>query len=103
MRTANQNDRLGPSTAGTADSWNDHVWEKMEAILDGEDCWDIVTGTESEPGELGWVVDPGEEAQAPGVQIAAEAARAREIRDWKRRFKKAASLIAQSVLSVIRP
>ena len=40
---------------------------KIEAILDGEDCWDIVTGTESEPGELGWVVDLGEEAQAPGV------------------------------------
>ena len=53
---------------------------KMEAILDGEDCWDIVTGTELEPGELGWVVDPGEEAQAPGVQIAAEAVRAQEIK-----------------------
>ena len=69
----------------------------MEAILDGEDCRDIVMETELEPGELGWVVDPGEEAQASGVQIATEAARAQEIRDWKRRFKKAASLITQSL------
>ena len=70
---------------------------KMEAILDGEDCWDILKGTESELGEIGWVIDPGEEAQAPGVQIAAEAARAQEIKDWKRRFKQAASLITQSL------
>ena len=70
---------------------------KMEQTLDAEDCWDIVTGTEVEPDELGWVVDPGEEEQAPGVQIAAEAARALEIKDWRRRFKKAASLITQGV------
>ena len=70
---------------------------KMEQTLDAEDCWDIVTGTEVEPDEIGWVVDPGEEEQAPGVQIAAEAARALEIKDWKKRFKKAASLITQGV------
>ena len=33
---------------------------KMELTLDSEDCWDIVAGTELEPDELGWVVDPGE-------------------------------------------
>ena len=70
---------------------------KMELTLDREDCWDIVTGTEVEPNEIGWVVDTGEKAQAPGVQIAAEAARALEIKDGKLRFKKAASLITQGV------
>ena len=70
---------------------------KMELILDGEDCWEIVAGTELEPDELGWVVDPGDEAQAPGVQAAAEAARAAEIKDWNKRFKKAAQLIGSSV------
>ena len=70
---------------------------KMELTLDGEDCWDIVRGAEVEPDEMGWVVDPGEEEQAPDVQIAAEATRALEIKDWKRRFKKAASLITQGV------
>ena len=64
----------------------------LETILDGEDCWDIVVGTEQEPNELGWVFDPSEEEQAP-----AEAARAPEIKDWKKRFKRAASLITLSV------
>ena len=70
---------------------------KMELILDGEDCWDIVAGTELESGELEWVVDPGEEEQAPGVQAAAEAAHALDIKDWKKRYKKAAQLITTSV------
>ena len=70
---------------------------KMELTLDNEDRWDIVAGTELEPDELGWVVDPREEEQAPGVQAAAEATRALEIKDWRRRFKKAASLITQAV------
>lgn len=76
---------------------------KMESILDGEDCWDIVMGTEIEPNELGWVVNPGEEDEAPGVQVApgvqaaAEVVRTAEIKDWKKRYKKAASLITQSV------
>ena len=40
---------------------------KMELVLDGEDCWNIVDGSELEPNELGWVVDPGDEALASGV------------------------------------
>ena len=71
---------------------------KMETILDADDCWDIVIGTEKEPNELGWVVDEGQEG-APAVvaHAAKEAIRALEIKDWKRRFKKAASVITQSV------
>ena len=30
---------------------------KMETILDADDCWDIVMGTELEPNELAVVVD----------------------------------------------
>ena len=29
----------------------------METILDADDCWDIVIGTEIEPNELGWVAE----------------------------------------------
>ena len=33
-------------------------WKAMlTSILDAEDCWDIVNGTESEPNETGTVVD----------------------------------------------
>ena len=53
----------------------------MELILDGEDCWSIVDGSELEPNELGWVVDPGEEGQARDVHSAAEVKRALEVKD----------------------
>ena len=68
---------------------------KMETILDVEDCWDIVTGDELEPVELGWVVNDEEDDHAPDA--IAEAARALDIKDWKRRYKKAASLLTQSL------
>ena len=73
---------------------------KMETILDADDCWDIVIGTEIEPNELGWVVGEGQEgAPAAVVDAAKEAIRALEIKDWKRRFKKAASVITQMMAS----
>ena len=41
-------------------------WQtKMETILDAEDCWEIVTGNELEPVELGWVINEDEEDHAP--------------------------------------
>ena len=68
---------------------------KMETILDAEDCWEIVIGNELEPSELGWVVNDDDDEHAPDE--VAEAARALDIKDWKRRYKKAASLLTQSV------
>ena len=63
----------------------------METILDAEDCWEIVTGDELEPVELGWVISDGEDDHTPDE--VAEAVRALDIKDWKRRYKKAASLL----------
>ena len=77
---------------------------KMETILDADDCWEIVQGTEAEPVDLAPVVEEGEEADEAVVNpppTAAEvlliAARRKEIKDYKRRYKKAASLITQSI------
>ena len=71
---------------------------KMETILDADDCWDIVMGTELEPNDLAVVVDEGQEGEPSAVaDVAKEAIRTLEIKDWKRRFKKAASVITQSV------
>ena len=71
---------------------------KMESILDPDDCWDIVMGIELEPNELGWVVNEGEEGAAVAIaDVAKETVRSLEIKDWKRRYKKAASVIIQSI------
>ena len=70
----------------------------METILDADDCWDVVMGTKLEPNELAVVVDEGQEGAPKAVaDVAKEAIRTLEIKDWKRRFKKAASVITQSV------
>ena len=77
---------------------------KMETILDADDCWEIVQGTEVEPVDLAptaaEVEEDGEVVENP-QPTAAEAlliaARRKEIKDYKRRYKKAASLITQSI------
>ena len=76
----------------------------METILDADDCWEIVQGTEVEPVDLAptaaEVEEDGEVVENP-QPTAAEAlliaARRKEIKDYKRRCKKAASLITQSI------
>ena len=67
-------------------------------VLESGDFWDIVMGKELEPNELGWVVNGGEEGAAvAAVDVAKEVVRLLEIKDWKRRYKKAASVIIQSL------
>ena len=62
---------------------------KMETILDADDCWDIVMGTELEPNDLAVVVDEGQEGEPSAeADVAKEAIRTLEIKDWKRRLKK---------------
>ena len=75
---------------------------KMETILDADDCWEIVQGTEVEPIDLAKAVEFEEEGAAvenpPTAAVALViAARRKEIKDFKRRYKKATSLITQSV------
>ena len=36
----------------------------METILDADDCWEIVQGTELEPLDLAWVIEFDEEGAA---------------------------------------
>ena len=76
---------------------------KMETILDADDCWDIVQGTEVEPVDLtpaAKVEGEGEAVENP-PPTAAEAlliaTRRKEVKDYKRRYKKAAFLITQSI------
>ena len=74
---------------------------KMETILDADDCWEIVQGTEVEPNDLAQVVVQVDGAAVENVPTPAEvlaiAARRKEIKDFKRRYKKATSLITQSI------
>ena len=73
------------------------AWEtKMSTILDAEDCWDIVTEAELEPQSLDYS-DDDDEGVDDVPSPADIATRVLEIKDWRRRFKKAASLITQSV------
>ena len=72
----------------------------MSTILEGEECWELVQGIELEPRSLGvQVVGDGDGVDDPADQadIALRTERAAEIKDWKRRFRKAASMITQSV------
>ena len=76
----------------------------METILDADDCREIVQGTEVEPVDLAPAVakvEGEDEAIKNPPPTAAEAlliaARKKEIKDYKRRYKKAASLITQSI------
>ena len=77
---------------------------KMETILDAEDCWEIVQGTELIPIDLTpapVAVVFGAVAGVVVAQTAAEilliATRSKEIKEFTRRFKKATSLITQAV------
>ena len=66
---------------------------KLTSILDAEDCWDIVNGTEFEPVRLAIVNDAnGVQENKPQVD-----ARLAEIKDFRKRSKKAASLITQTI------
>ena len=66
---------------------------KLTSILDAEDCWDIVNGTEFEPVRLATVNDvDGVQENKPQVD-----ARLAEIKDFRKRSKKAASLITQTI------
>ena len=79
------------------------AWKvKTETILDANDCWEIVQGTQLEPLDLAQVIDFDAEGAAvdnprTAADVIAITARREEIKDWRRRFKKAASLITQSV------
>ena len=77
---------------------------KIETILDAEDCWEIVQGTEHEPIELGWVVNDVEGEGVPSASdVAREAAQKVEIKDFRRRFKKATTLITPSLDNSLVP
>ena len=70
------------------------AWEtKMSAILDSEVCWEIVQGTELEPRDIVTMVNEDEAIVDNPADQADVAIRLLEIEDWKKRFKKAASLI----------
>ena len=66
---------------------------KLTSILDAEDCLEIITGTELEPAEIAEVEDDDNNP----VNSAEVEKRRVEIKDWRKRFKKAASLITQTV------
>ena len=74
----------------------------METILDADDCWEIVLGAKVEPVDL----TPAAEVDEDGTVVENHptlanalliAVRRKEIKEFKRRYKKATSLITQSV------
>ena len=69
---------------------------KISSILDAEDVWEIVNGTETEPDELPEVAHEADDA---AIHINDEAVEKRqvEIKAFRKRAKKAASLITQTV------
>lgn len=67
---------------------------KLTSILDAEDCWDIVRGDETEPREVPAIIDAGN--IEPANQRAIDK-RELEIKDFKKRSKRAASLITQTL------
>ena len=67
---------------------------KLTSILDAEECWEIVNGTELELDEIATVEDDSDE-ELPDNRSEV-IAREIEIKDWKKRSKKAASLITQT-------
>ena len=66
---------------------------KLTAILDAEDSLEIVNGTELEPVEIAEVLNPDGVAANTVVVDKRQA----EIKDWRKRSKKAASLITQTL------
>ena len=58
---------------------------KLIAILDAEDCLEIVNGTEMEPAEIAEVLNPDNTA-ANTFEVDKRQA---EIKDWRKRSKKA--------------
>ena len=66
---------------------------KITAILDAEDCLEIVNGTEIEPPEIAEAQD-ADNAPANSAEVEK---RHVEIKDWRKRSKKAASLLTQTV------
>ena len=75
------------------------AWKvKMETILDADDCWEIVQGTELEPLDVAWILEFDEEGAAvenprTAADVIAIATRRDEMKDLKKRFKKVASLL----------
>ena len=68
---------------------------KLTSILDAEECWEIVNGTELEPNENATVEDDSDDDLPDNRSEVV--AREIEIKDWRKRSKKAASLITQIV------
>ena len=68
---------------------------KVIAILDAEDCWEIVNGTKTEPGQIASIADAAN-ALVLANQVAVDSRRS-EIKYFRKRYKKAASLITQTV------
>ena len=66
---------------------------KLTAILDAEDCLEIVNGTELEPAEIAEVLNPDNTAPN-SVEVDKRQA---QIKDWRKRSEKAASLITQTM------
>ena len=66
---------------------------KLTAILDAEDCLEIVNGTELEPVEIAEVLN-ADNTSANNEEVNK---RQVEIKDWRKRSKKAASLITQTM------
>ena len=66
---------------------------KITAILDAEDSLEIVNGTELEPVEIAEVLN----ADNTSANSAEVEKRHAEIKDWRKRSKKAASLITQTL------
>ena len=64
---------------------------KVIVILDAEDCWEIVNGTETEPGRIALFGDAAN-ALVLANHVAVDSRRS-EIKDFHKRYKKAASLI----------
>ena len=67
---------------------------KITSILDAEDLWELVNGTELEPEEIDSVEDNDDVLPDNKAEVLE---RENEIKAWKKRAKKAASLITQTV------
>ena len=68
---------------------------KVTALLDAEECWEIVNGTETELGHVAPIA-AADNALALVNQVTVDSRRG-EIKEFRKRFKKAASLIAHTV------
>ena len=66
---------------------------KLTSILDAEDCWEMVNGTEVEPTRIA-IVNDADDAPENKVEVDIRLA---EIKDYRKRSKKAASLIIQTI------